>query len=148
MKKKKINFLAIAWVLLFFVVLTIYPMPNLYARYIAKGDSSDSALVAKFNVSESFDVEQSFPIEIKPGESLTRKIIVNNNGDVAINVTVTVENITKNLPITFMCEEKSINPHEDGEIIITISWDEEHSSPELAEMVDIVKFSLTAVQID
>lgn len=148
MKKKKINFLGIAWFMLFFIVLTIYLIPNLYARYTANDDSSDSALVAKFNVSESFAAEQSFPIEIKPGDSLTRKIIVNNNGDVAINVTVIVENITMNLPLTFMCEEISINPYESGEIIITIKWDEEYSFPELAEMVDIIKFSLTAVQID
>ena len=148
MKKKKINFLGITWILLFFIMLSIYLIPNLYARYIANKDSSDTALVAKFNVSESFDTEQSFPIEIKPGDSLTKKIIINNNGDVAINVTVTVENITKNLPLTFMCEETSINPHESGEVIITIKWDEKYSFPELAEMVDIIKFSLTAVQID
>ena len=148
MKNKKFNFLHVAALLFSLVLLSVYPIGNLYARYIEKNEAEDSAIVAKFDVTESFETSQTFPIKIKPGQSVTRKLIVNNNSDVAVKITVDIENKTKNLPLTFSCEEKSISPHATGEVIIIVNWDSSYSSPEYAEMVDVIVFDLTAQQID
>jgi hypothetical protein len=149
MKNKKIDFLSIAKILLILVILSIYPMSNLYARYTTTDDSSDSAVVARFNVTESFETEQNFPISIKPGQVVERTIIVNNNSDVAIIVTVTMENVTGNLPLQFICEPVEIAPHTDNvKVIIKFKWDSNDSSPEYAEMVDVIKLHLTAKQKD
>lgn len=148
MKNKKFNFLHVAIMLFSLVLISVYPISNLYARYIERYEAEDSSVVAKFDVTESFESSQTFPIKIKPGESVTRKIIVNNNSDVAIKVTVAIENRTKNLPLSFVCEEKSFEPHTTGEVIIIVNWDSSYSSPEFAEMVDVIVFNLTAQQIN
>ena len=148
MKNKKFNFLHVAALLFSLVLLSVYPIGNLYARYIEKNEAEDSAIVAKFDVTESFETSQTFPIKIKPGESVTRKIIVNNNSDVAVNVSVDIENKTQNLPLLFVCEDKVLSPHTTGEVIIIVNWDSSYSSPEYAEMVDVIVFDLTAQQID
>lgn len=149
MKNKKIDFLDIAKILLILVILSIYPMSNLYARYTTTDDSSDSAVVARFNVTESFNAETNFPFSIKPGETIKRTIIVNNNSDVAIIVTVLMENVTDNLPLKYTCDPVEIAPHTNNvEIVVQISWDINDASPEFAEMVDVVKLHLTAKQKD
>ena len=56
---KKINFLKIAKIILFTVILTIYPISNIYAKYISKDGASQNATVAKFDVSESFVAEET-----------------------------------------------------------------------------------------
>lgn len=148
MKNKKFNFLHVAAMLFSLVLISVYPIGNLYARYIEKDQAEDSSVVAKFDVTESFETSQTFPIKIKPGESVTRKIIVNNNSDVAVNVSVNIENKTQNLPLSFVCEDKALSPHTTGEVIIIVNWDSSYSSPEYAEMVDVIVFDLTAQQID
>lgn len=148
MKNKKFNFLQAAILLFSLVLISVYPISNLYARYIERDQAEDSSVVAKFDVTETFESSQTFPIKIKPGESITRKIIISNNSDVAINVTVTFENKTNNLPLSFVCEDKSFAPHTTGEVIIIVNWDSSYSSPEFAEMVDVIVFNLTAQQMD
>ena len=148
MKRKKLNFFYLAIVFLTLVLLTTCFISNLYARYTTYDSFDDSSVVAKFDITESFDTTETFPIKIKPGDSITRKIIINNNSDVTINVIVIVENVTNNLPLTFSCEEQLIAPHKKGEVTVIVSWDSTYSSYEFAEMVDVIKFNLTAKQFD
>lgn len=148
MKNKKINFLTIAKYILLFVILTIYPMSSLYARYVSKNSSTQSAVVAKFDVNEYFSAEQSFPISIKPGENVSRDIIINNNSDVAVNVTIVVENVTNNLPLIFLDADEEIPPHTTEVVSINVIWNENDNSYEYAEMVDVIKLLITAQQVD
>lgn len=148
MKNKKINFLTIAKFILLFIILTIYPISSLYARYVSKDYNGENATVARFDVDESFSAEQNFPVLIKPGETVTREIIINNNSDVAVNVFINVENVTKNLPLTFLDVDEEISPHTVKKVTITVIWSSDDNSYEYAEMVDIIKLLITAQQTD
>ncbi len=147
-QNKKINFLTIAKLILVFVIITIYPMSNIYARYISKDSLKQDATVAKFDVSESFVAEESFPVSIKPGEQVNREILINNNSDVAILLTISVENITNNLPLTFNGVNQEILPNTKKTVTVGVVWDGSNSSPEYAEKVDVIKLIIRAEQID
>lgn len=148
MKNKKIDLLFIAEILLMLVILSVNSMSNLYARYITGDSSTDSARVAKFDVSDSFFAEQDLPLSIKPGETKELIIEVNNNSEVAVLVTVDIINVTGNLPLIFSSTTKEIAPKTTDTVTFTVSWNSGESSPEFAEMVDVIKLSLTAKQID
>lgn len=150
MKKnnKKVNFLKIAKIILFTVILTIYPISNIYAKYISKDGASQNATVAKFDVSESFVAEETFPVSIRPGEQVNREILINNNSDVAIKLTISVENVTNNLPLSFAGVNQEILPNTEQKVTVGVIWDKNEKSPDYAEMVDVIKLVIRAEQID
>lgn len=148
MQNKKINFLTIAKFMLLFVIITIYPITNLYARYISKDNEEQSAGVARFDVNESFVAEQNFSISIKPGETVSREIIINNNSNVEIKLTIDIENVTNNLPLTFIGIEEKMHANTSQTFTVKVIWSENETSPEYAGMVDVIKLLISAEQVD
>lgn len=104
--------LRVAAVLLCLVLVSIYLLTNLYARYTAADTGSDSARVALFGSSESVTLDNGSNrlAGMVPGDTATYEITVsnargNNVSEVAQSYSIEVET-AGNLPLTFALSEK------------------------------------------
>lgn len=102
--KVNITFCA-AVVLLFLTLVTTHFTGGLYARYAASDNAQDSARVASFDVEIAGEILSAEPkIGLVPGEN-DFYFTVNNKSEVDINVVVTVQNKTDNIPLSFCIYE-------------------------------------------
>ena len=88
-----------ALILLCLVLLTVHLMGSLYARYISRGEGSDNARVAEFDVDVAFDdggeLQKSVTATMAYNtETQTYEIVVTNRSEVAISYDIYVRNIT------------------------------------------------------
>lgn len=168
-KTAKMNIpLRAAAVLLCAVLFSAYSVTGLFARYTTSTRSSDEARVAKFSIVGSGELWESLAAELVPGGSQEVDLIIENNSEVAVEYTVEVANVTRNLPLTLrMVKEGSSAPlgdangikftvqqfpdrHED-KYKLTIDWPvtgEKDREPDKMGMVDYITVKITAVQID
>ncbi len=171
-KKAKVNIpLRIAAVLYCLTVLTTYLVSGLYARYTVSGQASDQARVAKFSIKGGDVFSQSIEAEFVPGAFKEVPIVIYNNSEVAVEYTVDIENVTKNLPLTLTLVEKDdsleLTSDETGtrftgerlpgdhydKYTLTIAWREPTNDTKaedlnLMGMVDYITVTVTATQID
>ena len=159
----------IAGILLCLTLVSAWLVSGMYARYTTSGTFSDTARVAKFNVTEAGTYTTSLTPVLVPGGSQTYDLIVTNNREVAIRCTIAIENVYENLPLTFSLSNKtgettysapfdvdpsdgltvSIAPNSSAQTFgITIGWPADQNDPALAEMVDLLIVTLTAEQLD
>ena len=140
--------------LLFCLLLfSVSLMGGLYARYTASASGGDDARVAQFSFADDLDPQAiTAPISLAPGESDVHTVRITNNGEVVIRCVVTVENLTKNLPIA---EEQpqvviteAIPSGESDECEISIAWPKEANSIDYAEKTDVFKITVTVEQVD
>ena len=90
--------LRVALVLLCLVLLSVYLMKGLYARYQTTGSGSDSARVAKFDVNVHFKeggvLKDSVNAEMKYNQATgAYTIVVDNDSEVDIRYDIYIENI-------------------------------------------------------
>ena len=85
-----------ALILLCLVLLTVHLMGSLYARYISRGEGSDNARVAEFDVDVAFDdgTDQVDATMTYNETTQTYEIVVTNRSEVAISYDIYVRNIT------------------------------------------------------
>ncbi len=173
----KVNILMCAVaVLLCATLYSTHLVGGLYARYTSSATTSDSARVAKFNITQKFmkdDKELTEIIEanVKPGSSKSVSLIIENKSEVAVEYAIKVVNVTGNLP-TLRCtlspvgdspavtlkssangeEEYSAIQKEPGthtdKYTLNIVWDETENDLDYIGMVDYITISVTATQID
>ena len=91
--------LRVALILLCLVLLTVHLMGSLYARYISRGEGSDNARVAEFDVDVAFrdggELKASVTASMAYNtETQTYEIVVINDSEVAISYDIYVKNIT------------------------------------------------------
>lgn len=103
--------LRIIIVLLCLIVLSVYFMDGLYARYVSNGTGSDSARVAKFDVDVHFkeggDLKDSVNAEMKYNQATgAYTIVVDNDSEVDIRYDIYIENIQ--VKVSIDGEEQSI----------------------------------------
>jgi len=154
-----------AGVLLCLVLASSYLVCGLFARYTTSASGSDSARVAKFKIEESGITSAMINASLAPGGCEDVELKVQNLSEVAVEYEVTVENETKNLPLTYavlgMADGKvsAVLPANDTSrtYILRIQWPtgaegtpeyEKNTSPELAGQVDTIKVTVRATQID
>lgn len=153
-------------VLLMLVLLSTAMVTGRFARYTSSSSGEDAARVAKFDVSrDTNNYEAYFSVTIQPGEKTPLNIHVVNNSEVTVSLDFQVENVHCNLPLRFLYEETGhLNPGETGDIPLMIYWPiseefpgaEEEDDPITVQynsttycgMVDLLKISMTAVQVD
>lgn len=128
--------------------------------------------MAKFSITGAGALSQPIAAELVPGGSQEIKLSIKNDSEVAVAYTVTVTNVTKNLPLTFNLVAGNASPaaletqaNEDGatftaqqlpgshtdEYLLTISWPTDadaDSSLAMMGMVDHITVTVTAAQID
>ena len=83
-QKEKINIpICVAGVLLCLTLISVHMLGGIYAKYISKGEGSDSARVAKFGeitLTESGDFNADGELVIIPGSDLTKRAVVSFEG--------------------------------------------------------------------
>ena len=158
----KMNIPMVAAVVLFCLTLiSIAMMSGFYAKYLTTGGNEDEARVAKFEVTSSATrFSDELYIGSLPGDVAKREIEVENNSEVAVNYIIRIENVTDNIPLKFVVvgEDETptaevytftgaIAPNQNAEYTMKITWDNENAHHYIG-MVDLVKVTLTAEQID
>ena len=155
-KKQRPVLLIVAFILIILTAISFSLVVATYSRYITtKINSSENdgnnPEVAKFDVSEYLDGVGEFDtlsITLKPGEEKVQNIIVSNSSEVAISYTISLENVTNNLPLEFTNYSGTINANETNVACsVTISWDKLKNSPEFAGKTDVIRIIITAEQI-
>lgn len=147
-----------AGVLLCLVLASTYLVCGLFARYTTSASGSDSARVAKFEVEGGSVSSAMITASLVPGNTHECSLQIRNKSEVAVEYEVTVENITNNLPLTYDVPGMGM---ENGSFVATlepngasmtyklkIQWPEDHASPDYAGMVDRLRVTVNATQID
>ena len=159
--KIKLNIpMCLAAILLCLTLFSCHLCGGLYAKYSATGNGKDAARVAKFDVSEDgvYFSENIVFDETVPG-SEKKEIIVTNNSEVAVACVVTIKNTTQNIPYSFSINGSTFSMNEcsvtcylepnsqDNIIEIVTEWDEEGAVKYMG-MVDMIKLTISAEQVD
>lgn len=147
--------------LAYLLVATLIATGVTFSGYVTEAYGSDSARVAKFEVSESGHMFASVPTSnLYPGAVDDYDIKVENNSEVAIRYTITPINTTKNLPLDFYVVKQVgdqevviktgaiLAPGEEDTYSLKIVWPVAHNSVEYAGQVDRIQLGLRAEQID
>lgn len=142
--------LRIIIVLLCLIVLSIYFMDGLYARYVSNGTGSDSARVAKFDVDV---VGNAQDIEISTDSADNNYLItITNRSEVDISYQLTVD-VDPPLLGTFTDGTGYLNPGESITATLTftvLDWNAVTQHMQNAQDSKLYNFSVTvnAVQVD
>lgn len=160
-KENKIIYAAI--VLLSLVLVSFWLLSNMYARYTTQTEGSDSARVAKFNVTETGTATQRVKIDdAYPGFEKTYDVSVTNNSEVALDYVMEIKNKYENLPLQFQMlnnendeitsksETIAATDHEAHSYKLKINWQKnaESQNPDYAGKTDVIEITLKAVQKD
>lgn len=172
-RPKQLSFRA-ALLLFCLLLATLGMAVGLHARYTSSAAASDGARVAKFEITEEGlgAVEQLdvlITADLVPGEIHPKTLTIQNKSEVAVEYTITVKNLTGNLPLQFKVAEMGTtaaegeyscsarlepNETEANTYTLQIIWptetaeDQDYQDPKFVGMVDQVKVSISAVQID
>jgi len=157
--KMRVNIpMCLAGVLFCLTLISIHFTSGLYAKYITKTGSEDSARVAQFDVTEECSLlSKDVVFEIRPGTS-EYQIAVNNKSEVAIDYKVSIINTSKTMPLSFQigdsaAEEDQVQvsqqmkANDSAIYIVKILWDAE-GALEYMGMVDLIQIHVEAVQRD
>ena len=155
--------LRLAAVLLILVMLSGRLAVGRFARYTSTVTASDSARVAKFEVKETITLLTDDIIEpLIPGESVVRTIVVENKSEVTVKYSVSLINLTGNLPLAISLEKSGggasasgtydlLDVGETAAYNVRLYWPDELAEDRSAEYsgkIDIVRIVLTAEQVD
>lgn len=102
-------------ILLGMVLVSTYLVCGLFARYTTSASGSDSARVAKFEISEQQfgslpNFSQVISAAVTPGIPYVTAAQVVNSSEVAVEYEITVSNLTGNLPLEFIVFEDPAAP--------------------------------------
>ncbi len=163
--KTKVNIpICIAAVLLCLTLFSTYLVTGLFARYATSAQGSDHARVAKFSIKRGGALTESIEADLVPGEDKGVTLIIENNSEVAVEYTVTVTNVSNNLPLNFRLVKTGDAPdvaqngttftaqqipgsHSD-QYTLFIDWQAGDDDLTLMGMVDYITVTVTAAQID
>lgn len=147
--------------LAYLLVATLIATGVTFSGYVTEAYGSDSARVAKFEVSESGHMFASVPTSnLYPGAVVYYKIEVDNKSEVAIRYTITPTNATRNLPLELSVVDQDndqgqvitdggeLAPGAEGTYYLKLKWPVEHNSVEYSGQVDRIQLELLAEQID
>lgn len=141
----------VSLVLLCALVISTRLMGGLYARYSTTATGSDSARVAKFSFSDNYETQmQTVSLSISPGEDAALPIKITNTGEVALRYTVTVKNLTKNLPIADQTSDSGTlaSGASTDTFNIIIKWDKNEKSPEYIGKMDLLQITVSVEQVN
>jgi len=156
-----------AGVLLCLVLASTYLVCGMFARYTTSASGSDSARVAKFSISGTAIQSADITADLSPGEEKTCEMEINNDSEVAVEFEVSIKNLTNNLPLDFSVRLQEdgggeddldevhsfvftdqMNPGEKTIYKLYILWPGDASSPQYSGMVDQIRVTVNATQID
>lgn len=107
--------ICIAAVLFCLTLFSTYFVSGLYARYTSSGRNGGSARVAVFSVKGDGVLSKPIAAELVPGEIVSRSLIIENDSEVAVEYTITITNVTENLPLMFRLIKSGTSSDESDE---------------------------------
>ena len=157
-EKNRSLVLRIAAVLLCLILISLWMLGDMYARYTTDKDGSDGARVAAFNITESGTAAQDIEADVNPGESLDYTVTVTNQSETAIHYEIAVENKYNNLPLVCTMLDAEGNEITQGDIAagdakahkytLKITWPKDQNDASYAGKTDQLVVKLNAVQTD
>lgn len=155
-------------VLLMLVLVTTGMVSGQLARYVTTVTVTDTARVARFDITQEGALTESFTLPIAPGDSIRRSVTVTNASEVAVNYRITVANPEDNLPLEFSAVDSNGDPlplNRSGntweltgfleagsavseEYTLTIRWKDGYTDDFYAGKVDLIRITLIAEQAD
>ena len=159
-------------VLLMLVLVTSGMVSGRFARYVTTAEYSDSARVAKFHVVDTSSPmfgEVNIPVTlITPGNITTSGISLKNHSEVAVQFTITVENVYDNLPLSFQIRDQdkqvlaqmgedensvtytgTIAPGQNNKAFsLFVGWPYSESNLDYCGRVDLIRVAVKAEQVD
>lgn len=143
----------VAFVLLCLVILTVYLMGSLLARYHANGSGDDEARVAKFEVILTGSPKN---VECKPVDNGdgTYTITVENKSEVAVayKLTAAIDDKPAYIEAKFDADSGELSPGATGtsNLTFTVDWDAFTKDKFGSSVSEILTFTVTAdvTQID
>ena len=155
-----------AAVLLMLVLVTSGMVSGRFARYVTTATYEDGARVARFSIVETGALSTMLQADIIPGARM-ELINVKNYSEVAVEFTITVDNVYRNIPLTFELKNGeqalagtenidgsvsftgSIGPgQQEQQLQLYLIWTPGADSIDYIGRVDLVEITLDAVQID
>lgn len=149
-KKKRPILLIVAFIIMILTTISFSLVVVTYSRYISSKVDINQSVVAKFEVSDALEgigIYDTLSITLNPGESKVQNIVVTNSGEVDVKYSISVINVTNNLPLTFVTEDSIIKAGQELTCQITIKWDALKNSPEFAGKTDVIRIIVTAEQV-
>lgn len=165
-KKYRVNWiLQTAMVLLCMVMISVWMLSGLYARYATTDSGGDHARVAAFCVTDSSTMSQSFTEVMKPeGESKKIEVSLQNKSETAVNYQIAFE-LEGNLPLLVKSASTNSNLKQDGNSLVwntvvsankgsedkytfQLDWIENKKSYQYSEGIESVTVVIVAVQED
>ena len=154
----------IACVLFCLLLISIYMVCGLYAKFTTSAEGADDSLVAKFEITEDdLLIGEDLVFDFAPGTYIN-EIKVTNSSEVAINYTINVTNETLNIPLQFALGEASsiegaattadtvtatysMGANSTEIYALKVVWDQADALDHIG-MVDLVTIEVNAEQID
>lgn len=147
--------LRVALVLLCLVLLSVYLMKGLYARYQTTGNGSDSARVAKFDVVVSGEPQESDIVcTAMPSGNGTYTVTIENQSEVAVHYELSVEITGNTTGVSHSFSEASgdlaVGAIGASNLIFTVNWEEftEDKNGSKAEVTLAFTVTVNVTQID
>jgi hypothetical protein len=150
-RKKPPLILRVGLALLFAAVLSMQLVGGIYARFYTSSDSSDGARVAAFAFTDNFESQTATLTDLimSPGDLVEREIKVQNMGEVALRYTVSIDNLTKNLPLVLTVDKTGeVGCGETDYVVLSINWPAESNSTEYMGKTDNLRITVRVEQID
>ncbi len=149
-KSQKLNIpMCAALVLLMLTMISIHLTSGLYARYTTTASGSDSARVAKFDITGNGTLTESAVVNILPGQTVKKTLIIMSHCEVAVRYSLQVNVAHGLLPLDIIYPVSGeLRPSSTDVLELEITWPIDQNSTEFAGKVDLLEISLDVVQID
>lgn len=157
----KLNIMfSISMVFFVLVMISSYLTCGMYARYVSRATGSDSARVAKFEVTQSGQVfTETFSVSLDPTttDASNAEILIQNKSEVTVRCEFTFET-TGNLPLDIYwtvggnrVEEYVFSPNDTAgkEFELCVTWGgDDGDNYQYHREIDSVTVVITSVQVD
>ena len=128
------------------VLITSHLTSGLYARYTTTASGGDRAVVASFEVGEtSSSIPQTLDVSFNPTSDTPQYVRLSNTGEVVVRYTISVDNLTGTLPISFAAKEGVLSPNEQVDVGFLVEWSGTKDAA-FSGMVDLIRIKVSIEQ--
>lgn len=149
---KKVNrppiVFGVGLLLLCLTLLSVNMTSGLYARYVTQAEGSDSARVAKFDLTAPADYVRDVEVVLSPGTPCEYEFVFTNSGETTLRYVITMTNTTGNLPLVLTGETGVIEMGQTVTAKCKIGWDPADLSAKHSGKVDVVRMDIVVEQVD
>lgn len=141
---------------MYLLVATVVFTGVTFSSYISTAMGQDTARVARFEVSGTESFAVSIPAEAMiPGDSFQQQFIIQNKGEVAVELSIAAEMMYNKLPLVLTVESvaneltQTLSAlSEEQTYTLTVSWPSEQNDISWAGKTDVIRLTISAQQID